>query len=62
MTSKTATIKSNLNPQFVIAAFELLKEKTPLRTTAFAKHTGLDISLAEKLNFSFFSPINIISV
>ena len=54
--SKTAAIESNSNPQFVIAAFELLKEKTLSRTTAFAKHTSLGISLAEKLNSSFFSP------
>ena len=48
--SKTAAIKSNSNPQFVIAAFELLKEKTLSRTTAFAKHTSLGISLAEPIN------------
>ena len=54
--SKIATIGSNSNPQFMIAAFELLKEKRLSRTTAFAKHTSLGISLAEKLNSSFFSP------
>ena len=54
--SKTAAIESNSNPQFVIAAFELLKEKTLSRTTTFAKHTSLGISLAEKLNSSFFPP------
>ena len=54
--SETAEIESNSNPQFVIAAFELFKEKTLSRTTAFAKHTSLGISLVEKLNSSFFSP------
>ena len=54
--SKTTVIESNSNPQFMIAAFELLKEKTLSRTTTFAKHTTLGISLVEKLNSSFFSP------
>ena len=54
--SKTTAIESNSNPQFVIAAFKLLKEKTLSGTTAFAKHTSLSISLAEKLNSSFFFP------
>ena len=40
----------------MIAAFELLKEKMLSRTTAFSKHTSLGISLAEKLNSSFFFP------
>ena len=53
--SKTVAIESNSNSQFVIAAFELLKEKTLSRTTTFSKHTSLGISLAEKLNSSFFS-------
>ena len=52
--SKTMVIESNSNSQFVIAEFELLKVKTLSRTTAFSKHTSLDISLAEKLNSSFF--------
>ena len=52
--SKTVAIESNSNLQFVIAAFELLNEKTLLRTTTFAKHTSLGISLVEKLNSSFF--------
>ena len=50
-----AATESNSNPQFVITAFELLKEKTLSITTAFAKHTSLSISLTEKLNSSFFS-------
>ena len=54
--SKIAAIESNLNPQFVIATFELLKEKTLSRITTFSKHTSLDISLTEKLNYSFFFP------
>ena len=40
----------------MIATFELLKEKTLSRTTAFAKHISLGISLTEKLNSSFFFP------
>ena len=59
--SKTAAIESNSNPLFVIAVFELLKEKTLSRTTVFAtinptwpSRTSLGISLAEKLNSSFF--------
>ena len=58
--SKTTTIESNSNPQFVIAAFQLLKKKTLSRITTFAKYTSLGISLAEKLNSSFFFPINTI--
>ena len=54
--SKTTVIESNSNPQFVIVAFELLKEKKLSRTTTFAKHTSLGISLDEKLNSSFFPP------
>ena len=54
--SLTTTIESNSNPQFVIAIFELLKEKTLSITTALAKNTSLGISLAEKQNFSFFFP------
>ena len=54
--SWTTIIESNLNLQFMIATFELLKEKTLSRTTTFAKYTSLGISLAEKLNSSFFSP------
>ena len=67
--SKIAEIESNSNPQFVIAAFEILKEKRLSRTKAFAsinhtwpRHTSLGISLAEKLNSSFFFPTNTISV
>ena len=52
--SKTTTIESNSNPQFVIVTFEFLKEKTLSRITTFAKHTSLGISLTEKLNLSFF--------
>ena len=47
----------------MIATFEILKEKTLLRTTIFAiinptwiRCTSLGISLAGKLNSSFFSP------
>ena len=60
--SKTTAIESKSNLQFVIAAFELLKEKTLSRTTTFVKHTSLGISLAEKLSFLIFSPTNTISV
>ena len=59
---KKVTIKSNSNPQFVIAAFELLKEKTLARTIAFTKHNSLGINLTKKLNSSFFVPTNTISV
>ena len=52
---QTTVIESNSNPQFVIAAFELLKKKTMSRTTEFAKYTSLDISLTEKLNSLYFS-------
>ena len=58
--SKTTSIESNSNSQFVIMAFELLNEITLSRTTTFAKHTSLGTSLTEKLNSSFFSPTNII--
>ena len=54
--SKTEAIESNSNPQFMIAVFKLLKEKTLSKTTAFAKHTNLGINLTEKLNSSFFFP------
>ena len=60
--SKTTTIESNSNPQFVISAFKLLKEKTLSRTTIFSKHTSLSFSLPQKLNSSFFFPINTILV
>ena len=45
--SWTTVIESNSNPQFMITTFELLKEKTLSRTTAFVKHTSLSISLTE---------------
>ena len=53
---KIVVIESNSNLQFVITAFELLKEKTISRITVFVNHISLDISLVEKLNSLFFFP------
>ena len=54
--SKIAAIESNSIPQFVITAFELLKEITLSGTMTFVKHISWGISLIEKLNSSFFFP------